>query len=723
MLRVWLLLAITVSVVEAAPYQHVSGVVIDKATGEPVEGALVVGANVSETTSVTGTFTIMLAPDEVEVLVTAPGYAMRVVKLTSTSLRIELESASGAEVIDVEGRLPVQPAAKKYELTSDDLRSLPGTANDVLRAAQALPGVSRLPFSFGGIVLRGTSPRDNAVYLDGIEVPLAFHFGGITSFYPSNMLSGLSVSNGGLEASYGRAQGGIVSLTTREPRRDRWRKGGSIGLLDASAIVEGPFRSGSIAIGLRRSYFDIVAGPVAPDDVPLPSYWDAQVRMSFGDPKKEGGHIAPMAFLSLDDIYASQPGKDPQFEDESSMRAFFVRVAMPYKRELEHQTIEIVPWLGTNQLTFGSVTNGVQEKFTRPVYTAGTRATLSHDYPAGTLRTGLDIQAGHLSRYQAGFGHRGDLISLVNGDTTVNWMDAAIWSDFRFTLAERISLRPGLRLEHYGLTGEAVIDPRLAIQEKLTKELTFRETIGRYHQPPTPGDVDPNGGNPELTSSYVDAASIGIERELPEGWTGSFTGFYNIGRDLGVRTMLDQKNFANLDGLGPTFELLLEKQLGLAFVRSNIGRARSKGLELMIKHSSKTWFGMLSYTLSESERTDDPEIRAGWRPFELDQRHNLNVAASIPLDKWRVGARIHLVSGTPLPAPLTGNLPVFFQLDVRADRKWPQCWGDVNFYADIQNITNRRNVEGRTFDVDSLLIKESRGLPIAPFIGVEMIPN
>ena len=78
---------------------------------------------------------------------------------------------------------------------------------------------------------------------------------------------------------------------------------------------------------------------------------------------------------------------------------------------------------------------------------------------------------------------------------------------------------------------------------------------------------------------------------------------------------------------------------------------------------------------------------------------------------------------TPMPAPLSGTLPMFFQLDFRADRKWPQCWGDVNFYADIQNITNRRNVEGRNFDEETLSINESRGLPIAPFIGVEFVPH
>ena len=722
MYRVWLVLALTVSVAQAAPDQHIQGTVIDKSTAEPIEGALVVGASVAESTSATGAFAITLAADEVELLVTAPGYAMRVVPIAGkTVLRIELDPASGAEVVEVEGTLPVVPAAKEYKLTSDDLRQLPGTANDALRAAQALPGVSRLPYSFGGIVLRGTSPRDNAVYLDGIEVPFAFHFGGVTSFYPSTMLSSLTVSNGGLDAAYGRVQGGMVNLDTRDPRRDRWRKAGSIGLLDASAFVEGPIKSGSILIGLRRSYFDIVAAPVAPADVPLPAYWDAQVRMSFGDANKDG-KITPMAFLSLDDINTSQPGKD-QFEDESSLRAFFIRVAAPYKRQWARQTLDIVPWIGTNQLQFESRVNGSQESFERPVYLGGTRATLTHDYSWGELRSGVDLEAGHLSRFQAGFGHKGDIVQLVNGSTTVDWTDAALWGDARFKLGDRLSLRPGARVEHYGLSDEAVLDPRVALHEQLTDTLTLREAIGRYHQPPTPGDVDPYGGNPKLNSSYVDAASLGVDRELPEGWTGSLTGFYDAGFDQGVRTMQKQMNFANLGGLGPTFELLLEKQLGLAFYRENVGRSRSKGLELLIKHSSPRWFGMLAYTLSKSERTDDPTMGIGWRPFELDQRHNLNIAASIPLDKWRVGARIHVVSGTPVAAPLSGNLPLFFQLDIRADRKWPQCWGDVNFYADIQNITNRRNIEGRNFDDETLSIHESRGLPIAPFIGVEMIPN
>lgn len=139
-----------------------------------------------------------------------------------------------------------------------------------------------------------------------------------------------------------------------------------------------------------------------------------------------------------------------------------------------------------------------------------------------------------------------------------------------------------------------------------------------------------------------------------------------------------------------------------------------------MKYSSERYFGMVSYTLSKSERTG---TTSEWKPFALDQRHNVNVALSRTFETWRVGARVQLVSGTPQVMPLTGNLPVFFQLDVRVDRRWPQCWGDVAFYADIQNVINRRNIEGRTVDDETGEIIESRGMPIAPFIGVEFIPN
>ena len=731
---------------DAVHHQGVRGTIIDHDSHEPIEGAIVMGEHATATTDATGAYAIVLGAGEVEVVVTAPSYGLRSVAV-ATAGTIELVHEHG-EQIEITGKAPDPPRPQRYELTTDDIHVLPGTGNDMLRAAQALPGVARLPYSFGGLVLRGSSPRDNAVYLDGIEVPLAFHFGGLTSFYPSSMLADLTVYNGGFDVDYGRAEGGIVTLRSREPRRDRWRTGGSVGLLDSSVYAEGPLKDGSILMGVRRSYFDAVAIAFAPDDVPLPSYLDAQVRMSFGDPTR-GGRISPIFFVVLDHVSLTTAGKGGH-EDESTITTVYLRGGAPYLRQFGPLALRIVPWIGVDSLDFSSVTNGVAETFSRPKYPMGVRAELARAVPWGELRGGLDVEGGYLSHFQEGLGQPGDVLQQINGTTSRWWNDLALWTDARWDLArDRISVKPGLRLEHYGLSSEVVLDPRLAIRERLTDQLVLRETLGRFHQPPTPGDVDPNGGNPELQSSYFDQAAVGVDGELAGGWSFSVTGYYSAGRHLGVRTSSDSQDFTNLGGLGPTFELLLEKQLGLAFARDDVGRAENVGVELLVKRTTPTWLWMLSYTLSQARRTDPYVIRdwmsslglvttTTWRPFELDQTHNLNVIASHRVGKWQLGARVQLVSGTPYtpstllssttpPTLYSANLPWFFQLDVRANRRWHRCWGDVNLYIDIQNATYRRNVEGREATDDFLNYpdgyKDLEGLPIAPFIGVEFIPK
>ncbi len=737
-----LLLVASASAV-AAPHA-IRGVVLDRVTREPIDGAIVMGEHSTEATGSSGVFVLKVGDGE-QLVVTAPGYALRVINLdgaTPEALEVELTPSTN-EQIEITGKAPDPPRAQSYVLASDDIRILPGSGNDMLRAAQALPGVARLPYSYGGLVLRGSSPRDNAIYLDGIEVPIAFHFGGVTSFYPSGMLTDLTVQNGGFDASYGRAEGGIVTLATREPRRDRWRTGGSVGLLDSSVFAEGPVGDGGILMGVRRSYFDVVAIAWAPDTVPLPSYLDAQVRMSFGDPTREG-RITPLLFLAYDHVTATSAGQNGH-EDTSTLSMFFVRAGIPYLRQWGALALRIVPWLGVDQLSFQSVTNGNAETFERPKYPGGVRGDLTRDYRWGELRGGLDLEGGYLSHYQEGLGQPGDVLQQQNGDSSVWWTDVALWTDARFDLVkDRLSLKPGLRAEHYGLSSEEVVDPRLAIRERLTDQLVLRETVGRFHQPPTPGDVDPNGGNPRLHSSYFDQAAVGVEGDW-DGWSGSLTGYYNLGNDLGTRVIDSTGEFKDLGGLGPTFELLLEKQLGLAFRRENLGRARDRGIELLVRRQTDTYLAMISYTLSQAER-DDPELvmtqanptpDRGFRPFELDQRHNLNLIGSRKFGAWRLGARIQLVSGTPYtplttptnpdPARFSANLPLFFQLDLRADRTWKRCWGLINFYADIQNATNYGNVEAREVaSSDSPTpngYSDLPGLPIAPFIGVEFVPK
>jgi len=685
---------------------------------KPIVGATVLGERGElATTDLDGYFTLSVDTRDRELTVAAPGYATRTIPITE-DLRVQLSPASGSEVIEVTSKAPEQTKPLSYQLTADEIRFLPGAANDVLRAAQVLPGVARIPFSFGGLVLRGTSPRDTIVFLDGVEVPLAFHFGGITSFYPSSMLSALTLTSGGFDASAGRAQGGLVTLTTREPRVDHWRAGGTVGLLDSGVWAEGPVLGGGILVGVRRSYIDAIVRPFVEPDVPLPSYWDAQIRTSFGDPRTTG-RITPMVFTSIDRVSS----------EDFTLTSWFVRAAVPYHRVWGPLSLRIVPWIGFTQLIFDD--EGDDDSIKRPSVPAGIRGELVRDTSWGHVRTGLDIDSGYLAQTEIEAQGTGRKLGAE-----LAWTDIGVWVETRIKLAgERFAIKPGVRADVYGISGdELVIDPRVNIHQKLTDTFTLRQAIGRYHQPPTPADIDPINGNPQLDSSYMDQASLGVDAEVVPGVLASLTAFAGFGRNIGVPIAHGQDAVEpNLGGLGPTFQLLLEKQLGFSSYRENLGRARLAGLELLVKGTIGRWFLLLGYTLAWSQRTDDPSTGLGWRPFELDQRHNLNVAASFRLTKWRFGARVQLVSGNPYSPtvvdefgqrqiPFGGTLPVFFQLDLRVDRRWHRTWGDFNLFFDIQNVTNRKNVEGRDFSNDTLRDEDIEGLPILPFIGVEFIP-
>lgn len=723
---------------QAAP---LTATIVDAATGAPIDTASALlergeGAGVDDA----GKLVLELPPGVRQLTIIAPGYATRVVAVPAAAALaagwvIQLTAEGGAEIIEVTGAGPDRTRPVSYELSAEDIRTLPGAGNDVLRAVQSLPGVARIPYNFGGLVLRGQAPRDTSVFLDGIEVPLAFHFGGVTSFYPATLLEGLEVTSGGFDTGWGRTQGGVISLSTREARTDAWRVGGEVGLLHSGAFAEGPVPGGGgVMFGVRRSYLDALVRPFVEGSQPLPSYLDGQLRASWGDPRRLG-RIIPQVFASVDRITS----------EELSFTSAFVRAGLTYRKSWGPTHLEVVPWAGYNTLLLenderDSSGDPMEEdssgpvRFRRPVRMVGARADLLHERAWGHLRAGLDIQGGHLGQLE---------INIEDVDTKATtslwWRDLAGYAEARLApWGGRVAIKPGVRVESYGATDELVVDPRINLQQRLSERWSLRQALGRYHQPPTPMELEKTLGNPDLESAYTDQASLSVDARLPYGLTASATAFYHRGRKQPTAAVRPEPDpevpEPNTGGLGPIFAELLEEQFGSFDYREATGQARTRGLELSLKRRAGRYYGYAAYSLAWAERKDDPARFLGWRPYQLDQRHHLTLIGSISFTKWRLGGRMSLVSGNPY-SPLTGvdengeaivrewggRLPVFFALDVRADRAWKRNWGEVILYFDIQNATNRRNVEGR--ELDGTRETDIRGLPILPFIGVEIVPR
>ena len=137
-------------------------------------------------------------------------------------------------------------------------------------------------------------------------------------------------------------------------------------------------------------------------------------------------------------------------------------------------------------------------------------------------------------------------------------------------------------------------------------------------------------------------------------------------------------------------------------------------------------------------RSTDPSRFVDYRPYVLDQPHNLTAMATVDLGAWRLGSRARYASGNPITpvagtyfdndeqayrpidgAYLSRRLPAFFQLDLRVDRTWRRSWGTLSLFLDVQNLTNRANAEGVDYNFDYTEVSYTRGLPIFPSLGLE----
>jgi hypothetical protein len=746
--------AVVVATTSAAYAERtVIGTVVDDSTGQPVVGALVaVGAGEAGTGD-DGTFAITDVPyGRLDVVVIADGYrAYFGSARIGAELAIRLVADTGAgEVIQITGRAPSGPPLR---LDTTEIRNQPGAGNDALRALQSLPGVARTPFGLGGLALRGTAPRDTKVYLDGIEVPLLYHFGGLASFLPTAAVDDLSLEPGGASVRYGRGLGGVATVTSRTGRGDRWRVGAELSLIHAAVIAEGPGPArGSWLVGVRRSYFDAIIAAASLDLALAPRYGDAQLRWESGD-----GSWMAILFGSDDKLRLIH---DPDDEstggiDTSNVKSFeytsrFARLGIRYRAVRGATQVTILPSVGIDDVDGRAVHNDIDKGLHRWTVPINLRADVATPFLGGTFLIGLD---------GGGSRHSYDMLNtpppnpqnptpdMVINRSLTRWTAdvGAFIEQSWFVLDEIVELRPGLRGEHIGLSDQWTLDPRILLHERLGSGIELTQSAGLYHSPPLITDLDPIFGDRRMLGSAATQLAFGAKAILGDDNEVGATAYYQDLRQLPVdavssATPISDNGGTDSGGALAISRELVDAQFGSYSYREAIGNGRAYGLELIARRNRGIWTGWLAYTYGRSFR-QNPVRGPDEYPYVLDQPHTLTVLATTALPRnWRVGGRFRYATGNPftpvasavmdvdgdyiaIDGPiLSERLPDFFQLDVRLDHAWRRPWGVLNLYLDVQNVTNRRNAEGVTYNEDFTVRSYTRGLPIFPSIGVEYIP-
>ncbi len=734
----------------------VRGTVRDDATGTPIPGALVtVGAGEASTDD-NGEFVVDDVPfGRVDVLVIADGYATYFgAARVGAELAIRLDAlGTSSEVIRVSGHAPAGPP---LHLDTAAIRTQPGAGNDVLRALQSLPGVARTPFGLGGLALRGTAPRDTKVYLDGVEVPLLYHFGGLASFLPTAAVDEVTLEPGGASVRYGRGLGGVALVTSRTGRRDRWRAGGELSLIHAGAVAEGPGPlKGNWFIGARRSYFDAILAAADLSLTVAPRYGDSQVRWESGD-----GRWMAILFGSDDKLTLIPPDDSAGGIDTSNVKDFsyvsrFARLGVRYRAIRGATSLVLVPSLGVDDINARANHEGLDKGMHRTTLPLSLRGEVSTALLGGTVSIGLDAS------YQR---HAYDMVNtppptprdpspdMVIHRELSRWSgDAGVFVEQSWFLAnEQVEVRPGVRGDRFGLSDQWTLDPRIVVTERLAHAWTLTQSIGAYHAPPLVTDLDPifmrtspMRGSAATQFSTTAKKIVGDDKEL------SATVYYQRLRQLPVdaissATPTSANGGTESGGLLGISRELVDTQFGSYSYREAIGTGHAYGLELIGRKNLGRWTGWVAYTFARSYRENPIKDGGATHAYVLDQPHSFTLVGSGALGKrWRVGGRLRYTTGNPL-TPVAGayrdssgdwvavdgpllsqRLPDFFQLDLRVDRAWLRPWGSSGtlvLYVDVQNVINRKNAEGVTYNDDYSTRSYTTGLPIFPSIGVEYVP-
>ncbi len=713
------------------------GVVRDAHSGVPVAGAIIVAGGEVVIADDDGGFVVDAAAGAV--VVNAAGYAELTFALAGAAAGVDVDgivitlepSTEADEIIVIEGAAPDLGQAPARGLDADDLRSMPGAMGDALRAVQALPEVARVPFSLGGLAVRGMSPRDTDAYLDGVPIPQAFHAGGVAAVIPSASIDALELVPGAIDARYGGALGGVVLLHTREPRGDRYRMRGEVSPLDTQVGGEGPFAKGAIAVGIRRAHLADVVAPFLSEDTLVPGYRDGQIRWS-----REAGktRYSLLALIASSELVL----------EEGTLGTETVRVAGRWSRSDGPWTSTALVYVGRDRLDI-EAEEAIPPYDVRQLHTSdevyGARGDIVRDASWGHAGAGVDAEwIVHRLRWL----EMSDNLPWEYLSAAVKLGQVGAWAEHRWLLGDgRLAIKTGVRADvtfDGGHRSPIDLAPRILVTEIPHPRVRVRAALAQQRRPLGVGaraarvedldtwikdDMPPPAPRPRAVQ-----AQLGVDIELVDGLTVSPGVFAVAGDDVELPRTVVQTTVEGDPVISP-FGAVARELMAEALPDADddglsipYGRGRASGVDLMVRLDRGRWRGLLSYTYSTAERRQSLRYAVpSWDAYILDQPHNLSAALMVRLGRWRLGARYRFVSGGPMPYEgflLPDRLPDYMDLSVRAERGWRRPWGEVHAFVDVQNATNRRNVEDIISERSGP--KEIVGLPILPFAGLEYRP-
>ncbi|RME97652.1 MAG: TonB-dependent receptor, partial [Bacteroidetes bacterium] len=133
----------------------------------------------------------------------------------------------------------------KVSVSPDQIRSLPSTGgeSDIAQYLTVIPGIIASGDQGGQVFIRGGSPVQNKILLDGLTIYNPFHSIGFFSVFETEAIRSVDVLTGGFNAEYGGRISAIVDIKTRTGNQRKLSGLVSASPFQIKALVEGPLQA------------------------------------------------------------------------------------------------------------------------------------------------------------------------------------------------------------------------------------------------------------------------------------------------------------------------------------------------------------------------------------------------------------------------------------------------------------------------------------------------
>ena len=756
------------SITAYAQDNNVKGFVYEKATGEPMMfcNVYLKGTTYGASTDINGFFNITKIPDgDYLILVTNLGYDTISEKLSLRNNQVinkkyyldessVVLSAVNITADKIEARTETKTSV--VNVTPKVITRIPtmGGQADLAQYLQVIPGVIFTGDQGGQLYIRGGSPIQNKVLLDGMVVYNPFHSIGLFSVFDTDIIRNAEIYTGGFGAEYGGRISSVMDITTRDGNKKRLAGKVGASTFGAKITLEGPLKkaknpddmTASFIISAKNSYLDktsqSVYKPILKGNELPYTYNDIYGKISINS--TNGSKINFFGFNFTDDVmnyksisnfgwdsygggvnFVVIPGKSPTMIEGNVAYS-------DYEARLEE----------ANNPNRNSSINGFNAGF-----------AFTYFLGKNTLKYGIEM-LGFKTVFDY-FKSNGIHISQVDNTTELG---AYVKYKAQF---DKLILEPSFRLQAYASLSEVSPEPRLAIKYNVTDWFRVKAAGGLYSQNLVAANSDRDVVNlfygflsgqanmpskfdgKEVTTKLQKAIHyiVGTEFDVVNNLTLNVEGYYKDFRQL--TSMNRNQKYSDNDAPLGTPELLRKDFM--------IEKGRAYGLDVSLKYENMRWYLWGAYSLGyvNKDYEDVDKVLHTYRTH-YDRRHNMNLMATYTAGskhQWEISARWNFGTGFPftkvsafyekLPYDNiyfdpytesgylgiiydelnTGQLPTYHRLDIDVKRKF-YFTENVILEADfsVTNVYDRQNI----FYIDIVSTEFIYQLPLMPSVGLTL---